>query len=88
MELHISLTGTVSIGDGTGRLHLTGKALGPRGRTALAYLVLERDRPVPRDELADTIWGEGSRRRGVPPCEGSWRGSAPCWPRTCSTTSP
>ncbi len=65
MELHISLTGTVSIGDGTGRLYLTGTALGPRGRTALAYLVLERDRPVPRDELADTIWGEG-----VPP---TWR---------------
>jgi predicted ATPase/DNA-binding SARP family transcriptional activator len=65
VELHISLTGTVSIGDGAGRLHLTGTALGPRGRTALAYLVLERDRPVPRDELADTVWGEG-----VPP---TWR---------------
>src|SRR5438270_13415512 len=33
--------------------------LGGLGRTALAYLALERRRPVPRDELAEVLWGEG-----------------------------
>ncbi len=67
MELRITLAGTVSIGGGGGSGHqrVDGTELGPRGRTALAYLVLERDRLVPRDELADAVWGEG-----VPP---TWR---------------
>lgn len=30
---------------------------GPLGRVALAYLVLHRDRPVTRDELAEALWG-------------------------------
>jgi predicted ATPase/DNA-binding SARP family transcriptional activator len=33
--------------------------LGDLGRKAFAYLVLERQRPVPRDELAEVLWGEG-----------------------------
>ena len=33
--------------------------LGDLGRKALAYLVLERRRPIPRDELAEVLWGEG-----------------------------
>ena len=65
MELRITLTGTVSISQGAGRPHLDGARLGPRGRTALAYLILERDRPVTRAELADAVWAEG-----VPP---TWR---------------
>ena len=32
--------------------------LGPRARVAFAFLLLERDRPVPLDELADAVWGE------------------------------
>jgi DNA-binding SARP family transcriptional activator len=32
---------------------------GRQGRLALAYLVLERARPVSRDELADAIWADG-----------------------------
>ena len=32
--------------------------LGDLGRKAFAYLVLERRRPVPRNELADVLWGE------------------------------
>ncbi|CAN5791636.1 BTAD domain-containing putative transcriptional regulator [soil metagenome] len=64
-ELRITLTGAVSIADDAGRSYLSGADLGPRGRTALAFLVLERDRPVPRAELADAVWAEG-----VPP---TWR---------------
>src|ERR1700689_3024552 len=37
---------------------------GHQGRLALAYLLVEHSRPVPRDELADLLWG------GEPP--GSW----------------
>jgi DNA-binding SARP family transcriptional activator/pimeloyl-ACP methyl ester carboxylesterase len=37
---------------------------GQQGRLALAYLLVEHHRPVPRDELADLLWG------GEPP--GSW----------------
>ena len=53
--ISISLAGRVSIGapgqDGPNA------ALGSRARVALAYLALERWRPVARDELADVIWG-------------------------------
>jgi predicted ATPase/DNA-binding SARP family transcriptional activator len=47
---------------GATAVHIDGEAFpdpvpGPRGRIALAYLVLERDRPVTRDELAEAMWG-------------------------------
>ena len=31
---------------------------GRQGRLLFAYLVAEEGRPVPRDELADALWGE------------------------------
>src|SRR5215471_1304390 len=31
---------------------------GPLGRVALAYLVLHRNRPVTREELAEVLWGD------------------------------
>src|SRR5438045_914021 len=37
---------------------------GRQGRLALAYLLVEHRRPVPREELADALWG------GEPPS--SW----------------
>src|SRR4051794_36677654 len=69
----------LSIGRGIGmRAHLTERLRvevddvaidetslpGHQGRLALAYLLVEHRRPVPRDELADLLW------RGEPP--GSW----------------
>jgi DNA-binding SARP family transcriptional activator len=35
---------------------------GRQGPVALVYLALERARPVPIDELADAVWGEGVPR--------------------------
>ena len=51
------LTGPVSLELG-GRLVVERQLPGRQGRRALVYLALERTRPVPRDELADAIWGE------------------------------
>ena len=56
MSLRITLAGRVGIE--AGGTPVAGRGLGPLGRLALAYLVLERERPVPRDELADVLWGE------------------------------
>ena len=54
--LRITLAGRVSIRAGeqeVGEERLAGR----QGRLLFAYLVIERGRPVPRDELADVLWG-------------------------------
>ena len=56
MALRITLAGRVEM-DAAGEPVDTNR-LGSLGRLALAYLVTERARPVPRDELADVLWGE------------------------------
>lgn len=54
-RLRITFAGNVVV-EVDGR-RLSGDVLGPRGRIVLACLVLERQRLVPADELADVTWG-------------------------------
>src|ERR1700742_996357 len=74
MSLPVTYRSHVVMADATriqlcGRLtvELQGRRLedslrGRQGRLLLAYLVLNRDRPVRRDELAEALWSDG----GVP----------------------
>src|SRR3972149_9687827 len=63
MPLRISLPGRVCIE--SGKLLLDERRFASRQcRLAFAYLVCERDRPVPRDELADVIWPVAMPRAG------------------------
>jgi len=55
--LRVYLTGRVAV-ELRGRLLDERQFPGRQGRLALVYLVFERARPVPRDELADALWGE------------------------------
>ena len=56
MTVRIALAGRVALEAGGAPVGERG--LGPLGRLALAYLVLERDRPATRHELAEALWGE------------------------------
>jgi SARP family transcriptional regulator, regulator of embCAB operon len=53
--LRIYLTGEISLTLG-GELVRADRLPGRQGRRALAYLLVERHRPVTRDELADSLW--------------------------------
>ena len=55
--MRISLIGRVSVEFDDGVLDET-QLLGRQGRLFFAYLVAEHGRPVPRDELAEALWGE------------------------------
>lgn len=53
--LRIYLTGDPCLT--TDRTLIGGERMpGRQGRVAFAYLVIERDRPIPRDELAEVLW--------------------------------
>jgi branched-chain amino acid transport system substrate-binding protein len=54
--VRISLIGRVRVEDG-GVIDES-QLVGRQGRLFFAYLVAEHDRPVPRDELAEALWGE------------------------------
>ena len=54
----IYLAGEVQVERGE-RLLREGHLPGRQGRLALTYLVLERERPVAQDELAEVLWSEG-----------------------------
>jgi peptide/nickel transport system substrate-binding protein len=55
--VRISLTGTVSI-EANGTFLDEQRFPGRQGRLVFAYLLAEHGRPVPRDELAEALWGE------------------------------
>jgi predicted ATPase/DNA-binding SARP family transcriptional activator len=56
MGLDVRLAGGLALEAGGVPVDTGG--LGRLGRVALAYLVVERSRPVTRDELAEVLWGE------------------------------
>jgi YVTN family beta-propeller protein len=57
LRLKVFLTGRVAA-EANGRVLDEARFPGRQGRLLFAYLVAARGRPVPRDELADAIWGE------------------------------
>jgi SARP family transcriptional regulator, regulator of embCAB operon len=56
-SVKVSLLGSVSIEGGRRRVEER-QLPGRQGRLLFAYLLCERERPVPRDEPADVIWGD------------------------------
>ena len=69
MALRVTLAGRVGIEVDGGEV--TAAGLGRPGRLALAYLTCERHRSVPRDELAEVLWGE-ERPASASRCCGGW----------------
>ena len=57
LRLKVFLTGRVAV-EIDGAVIDEAQLGGRQGRLLFAYLVAERSRPAPRDELADAIWGE------------------------------
>ena len=57
LRLKVFLTGRVAA-EANGRVLDEARFPGRQGRLLFVYLVAARSRPVPRDELADAIWGE------------------------------
>jgi class 3 adenylate cyclase/ketosteroid isomerase-like protein len=55
--LRVTVCGGVAV-EADGRRLPDALLAGRQGRLVLAYLVCERHRSVPRDELADLVWGE------------------------------
>jgi DNA-binding SARP family transcriptional activator len=56
LRLRVFLVGRVAV-EADGRVVHEARLPGRQGRVVFAYLVAARGRPVPRDELADAVWG-------------------------------
>ena len=56
VQLKVFLAGRVAI-ETDGVVLDEGRFAGRQGRLVFAYLVAERGRPVPRDQLAEALWG-------------------------------
>ena len=57
LQLKVFLAGRVAV-ETDGVVIDDARFLGRQGRLLFAYLVAEQGRPVPRDELAEALWGE------------------------------
>ena len=57
VQLRVFLAGRVAV-EADGVALDAGRFAGRQGRLVFAYLVAERGRPVPKDELAEALWGE------------------------------
>jgi YVTN family beta-propeller protein len=57
LKLRVFLAGRVAV-ESDGVLIDESRFPGRQGRVLFAYLVAEKGRPVPRDELAEALWGE------------------------------
>ena len=57
LQLKVFLAGRVAV-ETEGVVIDEGRFPGRQGRLLFAYLVAEQGRPVPRDELAEALWGE------------------------------
>ena len=57
LQLKVFLAGRVAV-ETDGVVIDEGRFPGRQGRLLFAYLVAEQGRPVPRDELAEALWGE------------------------------
>ena len=57
LRLKVSVIGRVAV-ETDGAVIDEAQLGGRQGRLLFAYLVAERSRPVPRDELAEALWGE------------------------------
>lgn len=62
MALRVSLTERISI-EARGVVVDEQRFPGRQGRLVFAYLLAAQGRPVPRDELADALWGDGPPAR-------------------------
>jgi DNA-binding SARP family transcriptional activator len=56
MSVRVNLAGRLEVETDGRKLDAT-RLPGRQGRVVLAYLVAERDRPVPSEELAEAVWG-------------------------------
>src|SRR5437868_2828614 len=57
LEPKVRLVGRVAV-ESDGRVVDEARFAGRQGRLLFAYLVAEQGRAVPRDELAEALWGE------------------------------
>src|SRR6476469_8230591 len=57
LQLKVFLAGRVAV-ETNGVVIDESRFPGRQGRLLFAYLVAEQSRPVPRDELAEALWGE------------------------------
>ena len=64
LQLRVFLAGRVAV-ETDGMVIDEVRFAGRQGRLMFAYLVAEQGRPVPRDELAEALWGRHRLQPGT-----------------------